>query len=72
MISACIACGEPLDPARRIDAQTCDAVCRNRVFRARQARLSRLVLEQMDAINHADFARLERLLLEAAALDDVY
>lgn len=64
MTPLCLGCNEPLID-RRPQTQTCSNVCRQRVFRARQARLSRLVLAQLDAINHADFRRLERLLDEA-------
>ena len=66
MTSTCLGCGAPLDADRRSDAQTCDAVCRNRVFRAKRDRLAAIVRDQAAAIAASDFAKLEELVLLAA------
>lgn len=69
MISRCLACNEPLEDGRRIDSTTCDSTCRSRLHRIRQARLISLIGQQVQAVNHADWKRLEDLIIEAAAFD---
>jgi len=67
MTPLCLACGAPIDANRYATAQTCNVVCRNRLFRGRRARLAALVKEQSAAIAAGDYEALEDLLAKVRA-----
>ena len=67
--SQCRRCGTPTTDLRlRSDAVFCTAFCRGRWHAERNRALLAVVTAQAQAIDEADFLRLEELLAEARVL----